>query len=108
SSSDTVVVNPALAAGAISPSGTTIESGQSISIASHASAGTLPLSYQWYSDSTRLEPKSGATSSTYMASPTTTTSYSYRVTDSAYSPKPLSSTGNLVTVSHTHAARHTT
>src|SRR5438093_1856760 len=104
SSSDTVVVNPALAAGAISPSGPTIDSGQSISIASHASGGTLPLSYQWYSDSSCLEPISGATSSTYMASPTTTTSYSYRVTDSAYSPKPLCSTGNLVTVSPTLAA----
>src|SRR5207249_2551146 len=99
--SDIITVNPTLAAGAISPSGPTIDSGQSITLTSHASGGTPPLLYQWYSDSSCQAPLPGTTSSTYTASPTTTTSYSYKVTDSAYSPETLCSGGDLVTVSLT-------
>src|SRR5205823_13679393 len=99
--SDIITVNPTLAAGAISPSGPTIDSGQSITLTSHASGGTPPLLYQWYSDSSCQAPLPGTTSSTYTASPTTTTSYSYKVADSAYSPETLCSGGDLVTVSPT-------
>src|SRR5207249_1903819 len=86
---------------AISPSGPTIDSGQSITLTSHASGGTPPLLYQWYSDSSCQAPLPGTTSSTYTAFPTTTTSYSYKVTDSAYSSEALCSGGDLVTVSPT-------
>ena len=93
-----VTVNPALSAGAITPSAPAIDSGQSITLTSHASGGTTPYSYQWYTGASCTSPISGATSSTYSPSPTTTTTYYYKVTDSAYSPASQCSAGDTVTV----------
>lgn len=95
---DTVTVNPALVAGAITPAGPVNDVGQSVALTSHASGGTLPLSYQWYQDGSCTTPVSGATSSTFTASPTTTTTYSYKVTDSSNSPASQCSIGDVVTV----------
>src|SRR3989441_1624115 len=66
---DLVTVNPALVVGAITPSSPTIDSGQSITLTSHASGGTPSLTYQWYSDGACTTAVSSATSSTYSASP---------------------------------------
>jgi hypothetical protein len=98
----TVTVDAALSAGAITPSSPTIDSGQSIALTSSPSGGTAPYSYQWYTSSgCATGPISGATGSTYLASPASTTSYYYRVTDSAYSPVSQCSLGDAITV---HAA----
>src|SRR2546428_756428 len=95
---DLVTVNPALVVGAITPSSPTIDSGQSITLTSHASGGTPSLSYQWYSDGTCTSVISGATLSTYSASPTSVSTYSYKATDSAYAPVSQCSSGDTVTV----------
>jgi len=101
SSGDTVTVNPALVAGGITPSSPSIDSGQSVTLTAHASGGTSPYTYQWYSgtsstcssDTTAL----GATS-TQSVNPTKNTRYCYSVTDSASSPSSKSSATDLVTV----------
>ena len=94
---DTVTINSALEAGAITPaSPLTIDNGQTITLASHASGGIGPYSYQWYSDGTCTTAISSATSSTYAASPTMNTIYSYEVTDSE--SQSACSTGDTVTV----------
>ena len=95
---DLVTVNPALVIGAITPSSPTIDSGQSITLSSHASGGTPSLSYQWYSDGTCTTVISGATSPTYSPSPPSSSTYSYKVTDSAFSPTSQCSTGDTVAV----------
>ncbi len=95
---DLVIVNPGLAAEAITPSSPTIDSGQSITLASYASGGTPSLSYQWYSDGACVTAISGATLSTYSASPTSASTYSYKVTDSANSPISQCSSGDTVAV----------
>ncbi len=96
---DLVTVNPALVVGAITPSNPTIDSGQSITLTSHTSGGTLSVSYQWYSDGSCTTAISGATSPTYSPSPTSSSTYSYKVTDSAFSPTSQCSTGDTVAVS---------
>jgi hypothetical protein len=107
SSGDTVTVSLALVAGPISPSGLAINNGQSITLASAASGGTTPYSYQWYSSSNCPSGSliSGATSTSLVASPVSTTTYSYRVTDSAFSLVSQCSSGDTVTVNPTLAAR---
>jgi hypothetical protein len=95
---DTITVDPALFAGAPSPSSPTIDTGQTVVLASHASGGTPSLSYQWYSDGSCTILIPGGTSSSYAASPVSTTSYSYRVSDSAYSPTSICSPSDAVTV----------
>src|SRR5437879_9038373 len=87
-----------LAAGTPSPSSPTIDAGQSVTLASHVSGGTPPFSFQWYSDGSCTAVIPGATSSTYTASPTSAASYSYKVTDSAYSAFSVCSPGNSVVV----------
>ncbi len=94
----TVTVNSPLAAEAITPSSPTIDSGQSVTLNSAASGGTTPYSYQWYTGASCTSLISGATSSTYPASPTSTTTFSYKVTDSSYSPASVCSAGDTVTV----------
>src|SRR5207249_11002672 len=102
SSADVVTVNSALLAGAITPSSPAINNGQSINLSAHPSGGTAPYSYQWYSAANcqtgSLIP--GITSATYSASPISTTTYSYKATDSSQgSPMASScSPGNTVTV----------
>src|SRR5205823_4308330 len=94
----TVTVNVPLLSGSITPAIPIIDSGQSINLTSHASGGTSPLSYRWYSDGTCSLAIPGATSSFYVTSPSVATTYSYSVTDSANSPESKCSTGDLVNV----------
>ena len=90
-----------IAAGAITPSAPTIDSGRSVRLTVDLYGGTAPYSYQWYTSSDcSTSPVYGATSSTYLASPASVTTYYYGVTDSnspplsACSPSP----GDTVTV----------
>jgi len=95
----TVFVNPALSAGAITPLAPSVVIGQSVTLAANPSGGTSPYSYQWYTSSDcSTAPISGATSSTYSASPTSATTYYYRVTDSASPAVSACSAGDTVTV----------
>src|SRR5207247_6107051 len=59
--------------------------GQAVTLTTASSGGTTPYSYQWYSsaDCSGGSLISGAISSTYLASPTSITTYSYKVTDSS-------------------------
>src|SRR5207249_1507409 len=98
SSGDTVTVNPAMAAQTITPSGQTIDSGQSITLTTHTSGGTGALSYQWYSDGSCTTTIAGAAAPMYQAAPTATSTYSYKVTDSAYKPASACSPPATVTV----------
>jgi len=98
SAGDKVTVDPALSAGAITAMSPTIVKGQSITLTANPSGGTAPYTYQWYTGAGCTTPISGATSSTYSASPTSTTTYYYKVTDSTYSPSTACSPGDTVTV----------
>jgi hypothetical protein len=104
SAGDTVTVNPALGAGAVSPSSPAIDDGQSITLSASPSGGTTPYSYQWYTGAACGTAIGGATASTYGAAPSSTTSYSYQVKDSAYSPSTACSAADPVTVNPTLAA----
>jgi hypothetical protein len=92
----TVSIISPLTAAAITPSSPTLDNGQAVTLTSHASGGTGSLTYQWYSDGTCTTSIPFATSSTYLASPTVTTTYSYGVTDSE--PRSVCSAGDTVTV----------
>src|SRR5207247_358996 len=98
SSGDTVTVNPALVAQTITPSGQTIDSGQSITLTTHTSGGTGALSYLWYSDGSCTTTIAGVAGPVYQAAPTATSTYSYKVTDSAYKPASACSPPATVTV----------
>ncbi len=102
SSTDLVTVNPALLAGSVTPSAPTLDQGQSVTLTANPSGGTTPYSYQWYSGSTIACTSdtaiSGATSSTYSATPSGSTYYCYQVTDSATSPTQVTSSTDRVTV----------
>jgi outer membrane protein assembly factor BamB len=67
----TVAVNPALSVG-ISPTSIVMNVGQSQVFASNVSGGTPPYSYQWYLNDA---PVSGAASSNWTFTPTSTGSY---------------------------------
>src|SRR5207247_2603788 len=69
---DKVTVNPALVAGTTTPSTPTIDNRQSITLTANPSGGTTPYSYGWYSAAGCPSGSliSGASSSTYLASPT--------------------------------------
>ncbi len=99
-----VTVNPVLVAGAITPANPTLDNGQSITLTANPSGGTTPYSYQWYTQLSCTSAIPGATSSTYSAFPTSTTTYSYKVTDSSYSPASVCSAGDTVTVNSALAA----
>ena len=99
-----VTVNSALVAGAVTPASPTIDSGQSVVLAAHATGGTPTYHYQWYSSLAGSGSCSsgtsigGATLSTYLASPIASTYYCYTVTDSATTPSSVGSGWDLVTV----------
>ena len=84
SATATVTVDGALSI-STQPASVTIDNGQSDTLSVTAANGTTPYSYQWYigASGTTTNPISGATSATYAASPTSTTSYWVKVTDSA-------------------------
>ncbi|MDH2901952.1 MAG: hypothetical protein PXY39_13370, partial [archaeon] len=97
SNAATVLVNPALTAGAITPTNPTIDSGQSITLTANPTGGVLQYSYQWYTSPSCAGPGiHGQTSSSYTASPSSTTTYYYLVTDSSGSS--ACSPGDTVTV----------
>ncbi|MDE1881000.1 MAG: hypothetical protein KGI89_10700, partial [Euryarchaeota archaeon] len=99
SGSITYVVNPALVAGPITPASPTIDSGQFLLLTSHPAGGTTPYSaYQWFTGTACGTAITGATGSTYNANPASTTSYSYKVTDSASSPVSVCSAVDTVSV----------
>ena len=92
-------------AGIPTESNTVINSGQYSRLTAAPSLGTQPYSYQWYTIAGSTAPTctsanaiSGATSSTYLASPTTTNSYAYLLTDSATSPSSACSYSNTIAV----------
>ena len=76
----TYAVGAGTSAGAITPSSPLIDNGQSITLSSNPTGGTTPYTYQWYAGSSCSGSVLG-TSSTYSASPSTTTSYVYNVID---------------------------
>ncbi len=90
-STGTIVISNALISGAITPNSYSMDSGQSVTLTANPSGGTTPYSYQWYSGSSSACSSdtaiTGATSSTYTASPTSSTYYCYKVTDSSESPE---------------------
>ena len=69
----------------ISPAAPTIANGQSVTLTAVPSQGVPPYSYLWYSGSACASGSaiSGQAASTYTASPTSTTTYSVKVTDSS-------------------------
>lgn len=93
-------VNNALVAGAITPSSPTIDSGQSITLTANPSSGTIPYSYTWYTGAS-CTSSFGGTASTQSVSPTSTTTYYYKVTDSATTNAVACSPGDAVTVNPT-------
>ena len=111
--SSTVTMSSALSAGDPTPSSPILDAGQSVTLTAEPSGGSGSYSYQWYSGSTASEctglgsPIAGMTSSTYVASPTTTTYYCYVVADSPHpgaGPASAASQGVLVTVNPALAA----
>ncbi len=99
SSTDLVAVSSGLIAGAIAPSSTSIDSGQSITLTANPSGGTTPYYYQWYTGAGCTSPISGAASSTYTTGPLTSdTTYYYEVTDSAHPSVSACSAGTTVSV----------
>ena len=104
SSTVRVTVNSALLAAPVSPSGASIDLGQSITLTAGSSGGTPPYSYQWYGGSSSTCASdtaiSGAVGSTYLASPSSDEFYCFTVTDGAAGTPTanVSSTTALVTV----------
>ena len=97
--SNTIMVNSALTAGTPTASNTVIDIPQYSLITSHASGGSPSYSYQWYTNGGCTAPISGATSSTYLAQPSSTITYYYIVTDQASTPVSTScSSGVTITV----------
>jgi len=98
-----LIVNPPLMANPITPTNAVIAPGQSITLTANPSGGTQPYSYQWYSGTSSNclndAPISGATSNTITVSPSSSTYYCYKVTDSASTPESNMSTADLITVS---------
>jgi PKD repeat protein len=106
SAADTVTVNPALVAGAITPAAPTIDNGQSITLTSAPSGGTTPYVYTWWTGAGCTAQIGGAASNTYVASPAVTTTYYYKVTDASQGTPAGSqcSAGDVVTVNPTLVA----
>ena len=76
------IISNELSAGAINPASPIINSGGSITLSTNPSGGTPPYTYQWYTGSSCSNAISGATSNTYLASPASTTIYTYGLIDS--------------------------
>jgi uncharacterized protein YjdB len=79
-----IIVNTVLSV-SISPTSVTLDVGQSQTFTSSVLGGTAPYSYQWYLEGSAV---SGATSSYYTYTPSSSGSYNVylRVTDSATTP----------------------
>ena len=79
-----ITINPALGIGT-QPASATIDSGQSDTLSVTPSGGTGPYTYQWYvgPSGTTTNPIGGATSSTYTATPGSTTQYWVQISDAS-------------------------
>src|SRR5205823_5402163 len=98
-----VTVSPTLAAGDITPSTPSINSGQTITLSANPSGGTTPYHYQWYSGGSSICASDTAllgTTQTQSVSPAVNTYYCYSVTDSSTGSRAPSATSpaTLVTV----------
>jgi len=91
SGTDYITINPVLSAGAITPAAPTIDTGQSITLTSAASGGSGSLTIAWYSQAA-CGGSSVGSGTTYSPSPSSTTTYTYKVTDSATTPVSVCST----------------
>ncbi len=103
SAGDTVTVNSALAAGAVSPSSATIDSGQSILLTSTSpSGGTPTYTYAWRSGTSSTcasdTAVAGQTTSTYTPAPTVTTDYCVQYGDASAGTPTAVAYSNVVTV----------
>src|SRR5207247_8826207 len=99
STGNLVTVSPTLAAGDITPSTPSINSGQTITLSANPSGGTTPYHYQWYSGGSSICASDTAllgTTQTQSVSPAVNTYYCYSVTDSAFTPLTQSSATDLV------------
>src|SRR5207247_9778413 len=94
-----ITVNASLVSEYITVASPNIVSGKALNLTSHTSGGTLSFTYRWYSDGSCTLAIPGATSSFYATSPSVATTYSYSVTDSAYSPVSQCSPADVITVS---------
>jgi hypothetical protein len=103
SPTDLVTVNVRLLAGSPTPGAPTIDSGQNVTLTANPTGGTPVWSFQWLSGSgsTCATVIPGATQPTYLAVPTTTTTYCYKVTDGSANPPTVTSTPDVVTVQPT-------
>ncbi len=106
-----VVVNPALTASPVSPSGPTVDSGQSVNLTTAESGGTAPFTYQWYSTTTQGVSCSsgttvtGGTAPKLVVTPSQSTYYCYAVKDNSTAGSEISySAWDLVTVNPSLAA----
>ncbi|HKT21335.1 MAG TPA: hypothetical protein VJR06_01750, partial [Nitrososphaerales archaeon] len=82
-SGSSLTVNGALSAGVISPGSPAIDPTQSVLLTANPTGGTPGYTYQWYTSSDcSTTAVSGATSQTYSASPSSTTTFYVKVTDS--------------------------
>ena len=88
-SSAAVTTSSVLTAGTPTPTSSVLDNGQSVTLTANPSGGAADYTYQWYSGSSSSactalgSPITNAMSSTYLASPTSTTYYCYNVTDAA-------------------------
>jgi hypothetical protein len=88
-----VAANPSLTAGPASPASATIDSGRSVVLTARPSGGSGQYSVVWFSSasgSPSCTLTEVGTGSTFTASPTTNTSYCYRVMDTAEGTPPAS------------------
>lgn len=82
----TIIVNPSLSSLSISPSTERLDSGQQVTLTSLISGGSTPYHYTWYSGTSSTcssDTSIVSTSSSYLASPTSSTYYCLKVLDSA-------------------------
>ena len=88
---NTIILNLALLAGSVSPASPSIFRGGSSTLTANPSGGTAPYTYIWYSNA-GCTTAVGAITQAYAASPTTTTTYCVKVTDSATTPTSVTAT----------------
>lgn len=100
SSPTTLTINPALSIGTQPAITATIDNGQGMTLSVTAANGTPAYTYQWYigTSGDTTTPISGATSSSYVAAPTSTTSYWVKIADSTGAS--ANSSTAIITVNH--------
>lgn len=92
-----VTVGSGLVANPITSTANAIDLGQSVTLTAHPTGGTPPYTDQWYATSS-CAGSVVSSGPTYAVSPSSTTTFSYQVTDSGSTPQSLCSAGFTVTV----------